>query len=63
MTSATHARQRLSISVKLLSKVQRIDPDDAERTLEMTSQHVGKTDSPSSRKNCTANDCVLMYKR
>eukprot|EP00957_Ditylum_brightwellii_P135713 10349584-Ditylum_brightwellii.AAC.1 len=63
MTSATHARQRSSLSAKLLSKVWRIDPDDAEHTLEVTSQHMGRTDNPSLKKNYTTNDCTLRYKR
>eukprot|EP00957_Ditylum_brightwellii_P186449 14195594-Ditylum_brightwellii.AAC.1 len=62
MASATHSRQRSSISANLLSKVWRINPDDVECTLEVTSQHMGRPDNPSLRKNYTTNDYALRYK-
>ena len=47
MASAKHVRDHKSVSADMLSKIWRIDRDTAERTLEITSQRVSRSDSLS----------------
>ena len=47
MSSATHVRDHKSVSADILSKIWRIDRDTAERTFEITSKLISRSDVSS----------------
>ena len=51
MTSAAHARKSKSIDAEHLSKIWRILLEDAERTIDVTSQHAPRTGNPHLSRN------------
>ena len=51
------------IDAKHLAKVWRISHKEAERTLEVTSQHSTRTQDPTLSRNYGTNDRMLRYKR
>ena len=63
MASAAHARRPKGIDAKHLSKVWQISHDQAEKTLEATTQHNQRTDDPKLSRNYGTNDRMLRYKR
>ena len=63
MASATHVRDHKSVSADMLSKIWRIDRDTAEKTLEITSQRISRSDAPSLSRNYPTNDRMLRYDR
>ena len=63
MASTTHVRDHKSVSTDMLSKIWRIDRDNAERTLEITSQRVSRSDVPSLSRNYHTNDRMLRHDR
>jgi len=63
MASSTHARVKRNIGVDHLSKVWKIDPDTAQRTLDITSQNAVHQTVPNLSRNFGTNDRSLRYKR
>jgi hypothetical protein len=63
MLSAAHAGRPKGVKAKHLSKIWKIDLEDAERTLGVTTQHSKRTDNPLLARNYSTNDRMLRYKR
>lgn len=63
MVCATHARPRMDVDAKHLSKIWRIDPETAKKTLEITSQLKKNTPNANLTRNYSTNDRMLRYKR
>ena len=63
MSSATHVRDYKNVSADMLSKIWRIDRDTAERTLEITSQRISRSDAASLSRNYPTNDRMLRHDR
>ena len=63
MVSATHAENPKGVSADMLSKIWRIDLESAKRTLDVTSQHLHRSDNPNLSRNYSTNDRMLRYKR
>ena len=63
MASAAHARRPKGIDATHLSKVWKITHDQAEKTLEATTQHSQRTDDPKWSQNYGTNDQRLRHKR
>jgi hypothetical protein len=63
MASSTHARVKRNVDAEHLSKVWRIDPDMAKRTLDITSQNAVHQSSAGLSRNYPTNDRSLRYKR
>ena len=61
--SAAHAAIPKGVSAQQLSKVWRIDLETARRTLEVTTQHVKRSENPNLSRNYSTNDRMLRYKR
>ena len=59
---AAHARRVQGVSAEHLSKVWRISMDEAQRTLDVTSQGQVHTNDPKIAKNYGTNDRMLRYK-
>jgi hypothetical protein len=63
MASAAHARRPKGIDATHLSKVWKITHEQAEKTLETTTQHSQRKDDPKLSRNYGTNDRMLRYKR
>ena len=63
LASATHAGRSQGVDAEHLSKVWRISVDEANRTLEVTTQGQVHTDNPTLARNYGTNDRMLRYKR
>ena len=63
LASAAHARRTQGMDAAHLSKVWRISLDQAERTLDITTQTSVRTDDPKLSRNYGTNDRMLRYKR
>jgi hypothetical protein len=63
MTSATHARRSQGVDAEHLSKIWRISVEEANRTLEITTQEKVHVDNPKLARNYGTNDRMLRYKR
>ena len=61
MDSATHVRDHKSVSPDMLSKIWRIYRDTSERTLEITSQRVSRSDIPSLSRKYPTNNRMLRH--
>jgi len=59
----THASRSQGVSPEFLAKIWRIDLKDAQRTLNVTSQLLKRSDDPSLSRNYTTNDRMLRYHR
>ena len=62
MISATHAIRPTVIEASHLFKIWRIGLDSAKRTLEVTSQHIRRSNNPTLSRNFETNDRILRYK-
>lgn len=60
---AAHAGRSQGVDAEHLSKVWRISPEEAKRTLDITTQEQVHTDNPSLSRNFGTNDRMLRYKR
>jgi hypothetical protein len=63
MVSPAHAGRPKGVKAEHLSKIWKIDLEDAERTLGITTQHSKRTDNPALSRNYSTNDRMLRYKR
>ena len=63
MASATHAKRSQGVDAEHLSKIWRISVDEAQRTLDITTQDQVHTDNPKLARNYGTNDRMLRYKR
>eukprot|EP00957_Ditylum_brightwellii_P094889 7226573-Ditylum_brightwellii.AAC.1 len=63
MVSATHARKSKNIDAEYLSNIWQILLEDAERKIDVTSQHVPRTGNPHLSWNYSLIDRALCYKR
>ncbi len=61
--SSTFASTSQGVSSKHLAKVWRISQKQAERTLEVTSQRLRRSEDPKLSRNYSTNDRMLRYKR
>ena len=59
MVSVTHAAPKKGVDAFDLSKVWKIDPETAQRTLDVTTQHQRCKDDPSLSRNYKTSDCML----
>jgi len=62
MVSAAHGLRHQGVDPKHLSKVWRIEHQDAERTIEVTDQRAVRQDNPKLARNYGTNDRMLRYK-
>ncbi len=63
LVSAAHARRTQGMDAAQLAKVWRISLDQAERTLDITTQTSVRTSDPKLSRNYGTNDRMLRYKR
>jgi hypothetical protein len=63
LVSAAHARRTQGMDAAHLAKVWRINLDQAERTLDITTQTSVRTNDPKLSRNYGTNDRMLRYKR
>jgi hypothetical protein len=63
LVSAAHARRTQGLDAAHLSKVWRISMEQAERTLDITTQTSVRTNDPKLSRNYGTNDRMLRYKR
>ena len=63
MASTAQAGKTRGVDPKHLSKIWRISHEDAQRTIEDTTQMSTKTDDPTLSRNYSTNDRMLRYKR
>ena len=63
MTSTAQPGKSRRVDPKHLSKIWRISHDDAQRTIDVTTQMSIRTDDPVLTRNYSANDRMLRYKR
>jgi hypothetical protein len=62
LVSAAHARRTQGMNATHLSKVWRISLEQAQRTLDITTQTSVRTDDPKLSRNYGTNDRMLRYK-
>ena len=60
---ATIYSKPTSVTAKHLSKVWRIDTNTAQRTLDVTTQLLCRTNDPNLSRNYSTNDQMIQYKR
>ena len=63
MASTAHAGKSRGVDPKHLSKIWRISHEDAQRTIDVTTQMSTQTDDPTQSRNYSTNDRMLRYKR
>ena len=63
MASTAQAGKTRGVDPKLLSKIWRISHEDAQRTIDVTTQTSTGTDDPTLSKNYSTNDRMIRYKR
>ena len=63
MARTAQARKTRGVDPKHLSKIWRISHEDAQRTVDVTSQMSKPTDDPTLSRNYSTNDRMLRYKR
>ena len=63
MASTAHTEKSREVDPKHLSKIWRISHEDAQRTIDATTQTSTRTDYPTLSRNYSTNDRVLRYKR
>ena len=63
MASTAQAGKSRGVDPKHLSKIWRISHEDAQRTIDVTTQTSIQTDDPALSKNYSTNDRMLRYKR
>jgi len=63
MVSAVHAASHQGVNAEHLSKIWRIDPDSAQRTIDITSQAQVHTNNPKLARNYGTGDRMLRYKK
>ena len=63
MASTAQAGKTRGVDPKHLSKIRRISHEDAQRTIDVTTQMSTRTDDPTLSRNYTTNDRMLRYKR
>ena len=63
MVSATHAENPKGVSAEMLSKIWRIDLKSAERTLNVITQRLHRSDNLNLSQNYSTNDRMIQYKR
>ena len=63
MASTAQAGQSRGVDPKHLSKIWRINHEDAQRTIDVTTQMSIQTDDPVLSRNYSTNDRMLRYKR
>ena len=62
-SSATSASHVKGVTAEHLSKIWKIDKDTANRTIDVTTQRVRRSDDPSLARNFSTNDRMLRYRR
>ena len=63
MASTAQAGKTRGVDPKHLSKIWRISHEDAQRTIDVTTQTSTRTDDPTLKRNYSTNDRMLRYKR
>ena len=63
MASTAQAGKTRGVDPKHLSKIWRISHEDAQRTIDVTTQMSIRTDDPALSRNDSTNDMMLRYKR
>ena len=63
MASTAQAGKSRGVDPKHLSKIRRISHEDAQRTIDITTQMFSQTDDPELSRNYSTNDRMLRYKR
>ena len=63
MASTAQAGKTRGVDPKHLSKIWRISHEDAQRTIDVTTQTSTRTDDPTLSRNYSTNDRMLRYKR
>ena len=63
MASTAQAGKTREVDPKHLSKIWRISHEDAQRTIDVTTQTSTRTDDPTLSRNYSTNDRMLRYKR
>ena len=63
MASTAQARKSRGVDHKHLSEIWRISHEDAQRTIDVTTQMSIQTDDPMLSRNYSTNDRMLRYKR
>ena len=63
MASTAQAGKSRGVDPKHLSKIWRISHEDAQRTIDVTTQMSIQTDDPTLSRNYSTNDMMLRYKR
>ena len=63
MASTAQAGKTRGVDPKHLSKIWRISLEDAQRTIDVTTQPSTRTDDPTISRNYSTNDRMLRYKR
>ena len=63
MASTAQAGKTRGVDPKHLSKIWRISHEDAQRTIDVTTQTSTQTDDPTLSRNYSTNDRMLRYKR
>ena len=61
--SSTTASRPKGVSAEKLSKVWKIDLDEAKKTIKVTTQHRKHSDNPNLSRNYSTNDRMLRYRR
>ena len=62
MASTAEAGKTRGVDPKHLSKIWRISHEDAQRTIDVTTQTSTRTDDPTLSRNYSTNDRMLRYK-
>ena len=62
-SSSTTASQPKGITAEKLSKVWKIDLEEAKKTVKVTTQHRKHSDNPNLTRNYSTNDRMLRYRR
>ena len=63
MASTAQTGKTRGVGPKHLSKIWRISHEDAQRTIDVTTQMSTRTDDPTLSRNYSTNDRMLRYKR
>ena len=63
MASTAQAGKTRGVEPKHLTKIWRISHEDAQRTINVTTQTFTRTDDPTLSRNYSTNDRMLRYKR
>ena len=63
MASTAQAGKTRGVDPKHLAKIWRISHEDAQRTIDVTTQTSTRTDDPTLSRNYSTNDRMLRYKR